>query len=127
MLIKKNTHMSCLFNSIGGLLGIHGSEVRNSICDYLESGKPLITGVKTEDILRLDTDIPNYVKTMRSSSTWGGAIEIRAACNLYQMRVVLKTGSGQNIEFLPTHGSTINRTLFLNWNGNHYERIYCGI
>lgn len=116
--------MSCLFNSLGRILSMDTDKCRQSICNYLESGQPIIDGMKTEDILRLDRS--NYISKMRQSSTWGGAIEIQAACNIWSKRIIVmnhRSGSNEpNIEFLPVNGK-VDNTIYLSWTGGHYEPV----
>jgi hypothetical protein len=77
--------MSCLFDSLQHFLPIGTNETRQAICDYLEQNRQIIDGIETSVILRMDR--PNYIAQMRQSSTWGGAIEIQAACNIWNMTV----------------------------------------
>jgi OTU-like cysteine protease len=113
--------MSCLFHSIGTILCIPTETVRDAICDYLLSDRPLLDGMPTRDLLALED--PNYVQNMRKSSTWGGAIEIQAAVRLWNVNVtVLNHRDGSKpIEFLAT-GAAIG-TLTLSWTGGHYEPV----
>jgi hypothetical protein len=69
---------------------------------------------------------------MRSPSTWGGAIEIQAACNIWNARIVvhdIRSCQKPTIEFLPVSNDTINatkspdKTFTLEWSGGHYEPI----
>lgn len=66
-----------------------------------------------------------YIASMRQSSTWGGAIEIQAACNIWNLRIIVKNirnKSTSNIEFIPSHKNPI-KTIYISWNGGHYEPI----
>jgi hypothetical protein len=69
----------------------------------------------------------DYIAKMRSPSTWGGAIEIQAACNLWGLRIVVRNLCGRDrtrphIEFLPAVASH-DRTIELEWSGGHYEPV----
>lgn len=113
--------MSCLFQSLGALTQTCPKELRQEICDYLASNPPLFDDDTTTQgvvVPCLDT----YVRTMREPSTWGGAVEIKAFCDLYRVGVVVYDTRSQPprpIEFLPRRRRT--RTLHLLWNGGHYE------
>lgn len=112
--------MSCLFNSIQSFLPLGPQEIRNQICDYLAENRPIIDGMETRVILAMDR--PNYVARMRRPSTWGGAIEIQAACNIWAMSVVvhdIRHSRGGVIQFLPVNGEN-NREIHLSWSGGHY-------
>jgi hypothetical protein len=115
--------MSCLFNSLSYFINGTSDEIRQVICNYLQENKPLIDGLDTNFILSLDNN--NYINNMRNSSTWGGAIEIQAACNIWNIRIiVINKRSNENtyIEFLPVNNN-YKHTIKLEWNGSHYEPI----
>ena len=119
--------MSCLFNSISYFIkDVSSQKIRDKICDYLESNKPIIEGIETKDILDLDRS--NYISSMRQSSTWGGAIEIQAACNIWKLSIIVQNkrnvsgGKKSSIEFLPVSGNP-KYTIELEWTGGHYEPV----
>ena len=133
--------MSCLFNSMSHFIkedgGSHG--IRQRICDYLQNNLPILDGMETRDILKLEApSSEHYISNMRNSSTWGGAIEIQCACNIWNARIVVRDirncnrnnrniNNNNKIEFLPLHAITsIHSTLIkldfeLEWSGGHYE------
>jgi hypothetical protein len=126
--------MSCLFNSLSYFIPQTDPQaIRARICDYLQSNSPIIEGIATHDVLQLDSGSPpdQYIGAMRSPSTWGGAIEIQAACAIWNARIVVHDirkgniqGQKQSIEFLPVSTDTINvadNTFELEWSGGHYE------
>lgn len=118
--------MSCLFNSMSHFLPITSVQIRSDICGYLAENRPLIQGIETRQILELDGGT-NYITKMRNSNTWGGAIEIQAACNLWGLRIIVRNICGRvrtrpNIEFVPV-SSSIKRTIELEWSGGHYEPV----
>lgn len=117
-----NSIMSCLFNSLGQLLNIPTDTMRNEICDYLAANKPIMDGMTTADIIAMEQ--PNYVERMRSPSTWGGAIEIQAAVNMYKARIFVENrrDRSRNIEFLPLEKEPV-MTLTIYWTGGHYEPV----
>ena len=119
--------MSCLFKSLAFFFKqLDDAEIRSKICSYLERNKPLIEGVDTREILKIETGSQSsseYVHSMRRRSTWGGAIEIRAACNIWKVRIiVLNLRDRTRIEFLPI-SDTYRATLEISWTGNHYEPV----
>ena len=130
--------MSCLFNSLSHFIPQTDPQaIRARICDYLQANSPIIDGMATHDVLQLDSGSPpdQYIGAMRSPSTWGGAIEIQAACNIWNARIVVHDirghghgqTSGQTIEFLPVSTNATNttnssdKTFVLEWSGGHYE------
>uniref|UniRef100_A0A6C0DR18 OTU domain-containing protein n=1 Tax=viral metagenome TaxID=1070528 RepID=A0A6C0DR18_9ZZZZ len=115
--------MACLFNSLSFFLKIDSYTLRQEICNYLEQNKPIIEGLETRDILEMDGT--NYIPNMRGHHTWGGAIEIQAACNIWNMKINVKCRRGNEnstIEFLPVTGVP-DKEISLEWTGGHYEPI----
>jgi len=117
--------MSCLFNSLSHFIGETSFMIRQKICDYLESNNAIMDGLETKFILELDSQ--NYINQMRSTSTWGGAIEIQAACNIWNARIIVHNyreswKSNKKIEFLPLH-KNYEKTFEIYWTGGHYEPI----
>ena len=122
--------MSCLFNSLSHFIPQTDPQaIRHRICDYLQANSPIIDGMATHDVLQLDSlnTSDQYIGTMRSPCTWGGAIEIQAACNIWNARIMvhdIRTGGhGQTIEFLPVSTILPDKTFELEWSGGHYEPI----
>ena len=128
--------MSCLFNSLSFFLNETSYIIRQKICDYLMRNGKIIEGLDTNFILNLEGN--NYIQNMRNTSTWGGAIEIQCACNIWNARIVVRDirncnrnnrniNNNNKIEFLPLHAITsIHSTLIkldfeLEWSGGHYE------
>ena len=103
--------MSCLFNSMSHFIKEDGGPngIRQRICDYLEKNLPILEGMETCDVLLLEAPTAaHYISNMRNSSTWGGAIEIQCACNIWNARIIvhdIRTRNNNNnnnkIEFLP--------------------------
>jgi hypothetical protein len=114
--------MSCLFNSLQHFVEESSGKIRGMICDYLAENRPIMEGLDTDFILSMDR--PNYIAQMRRTSTWGGAIEIQAACNIWNMSVHVydirrRRGGASVIKFIPVVGE-FDRVVKLNWNGGHY-------
>ena len=123
--------MSCLFNSLSYFIKENSFNIRQQICDYLHQNKPIIDGLETHEILKFENnDINAYISSMRSMSTWGGAIEIQAACNIWNLRINVanyrdfspNSENNKVIEFLPING-VIKESINIYWNGGHYEPI----
>ena len=118
--------MSCLFNSLQYFINVDSYHIRQMICDYLENNGKIIDGLDTKDVLAMENT--NYISHMRIVSTWGGAIEIQAACNIWKLRVIVRDIRDirdirireSEIEFLPISGM-IENTIYLEWSGGHYE------
>ena len=134
--------MSCLFNSMSHFIKEDGGPncIRQRICDYLEKNLPILEGMETHDVLQLEAPTAaHYISKMRKSSTWGGAIEIRCACNIWNARIIVhdlrirnnKNNNNNNnnsnnnkIEFLPFKSDNAphpSLELHLEWSGGHYE------
>ena len=125
--------MSCLFNSMSHYIKEDGGPngIRQRICDYLEKNLPILEGMETCDVLQLEApSSQNYISKMRKSSTWGGAIEIQCACNIWNARIIVhdirnghRNNNSKKIEFLPlrTSNASIDYIFELEWSGGHYE------
>lgn len=62
---------------------------------------------------------------MRNTSTWGGAIEIQVACNLWNISINVHNIRGRErgqILFVPILSET-TKTIHITWNGGHYEPL----
>ena len=115
--------MSCLFNSLSYFIKEDSFNCRQQICDYLENNNIIIDGIQTKDVLLMEST--NYIENMRKTSTWGGAIEIQAACNIWNMSVIvhdIRNSRKDKITFIPLN-STVNKTINITWSGGHYEPI----
>jgi len=124
--------MSCLFNSLSHFIPQTDPQaIRARICDYLQANSPIIDGMATHDVLQLDSlnTSEQYIGAMRTLTTWGGAIEIQAACNIWNARIVvhdIRSSHGKTIEFLPVANDATNapdKTFTLEWSGGHYEPV----
>ena len=131
--------MSCLFNSMSHFIKEDGGPngIRQRICDYLEKNLPILEGMETRDVLQLEAPTAaHYISKMRNPSTWGGAIEIQCACNIWNARIIvhdIRTRNNNNnnnsnsnnnkIEFLPFKSDNQHHSLelHLEWSGGHYE------
>lgn len=89
------------------------------ICEYLQQNEKIIDGLDTRMVLQMQDK--NYISKMQKNSTWGGAIEIQAACNIWKLRIMVNTSKGK-IEFLPIN-NTYKKTINIYWSGNHFKAI----
>ena len=115
--------MSCLFNSLSYFVKENSYDIRQKICDYIEQNKPIMDGLETKDIIKYEA--PNYIQNMRNTSTWGGALEIQVACNLWKYKIIVNNHRDRNhskIEFCPITGPA-DQMIELQWTGGHYEPI----
>ncbi len=128
--------MSCLFNSFSYFKEITNNDsseiIRNKICNYLETNPIVFDNVNVSDIILWETNsnLTNYIINMRNTSTWGGAIEIFAFCNIYNVNVNVKNirDSGDSsllnniIQFKRLESpESIKALIQITWNGGHYE------
>lgn len=124
--------MSCLFDSLSHFVqNINASELRKMIVDYLAKDPLIFDDLKEKghlsDILQFENNqsvsLPQYIHHMSNSNAWGGAIEIRAFCEMFKARVMIKVYSdGKFIEFIPDTCAP-TATFNLGYTGNHYEPI----
>ena len=119
--------MSCLFNSLNYFIQEeNSSQIRQKICDYLQEDKPIMDGLETNTILSFENPVPSkYIESMRIMSTWGGAIEIQAACNIWNICVNVRNDRDhceKKIQFIPINNH-YDRTIEIYWTGGHYEPI----
>lgn len=118
--------MSCLFNSLDFFIREGSFNIRQKICNYLQENKPIIEGLDTNIILGFENnDSQKYIENMRSPSVWGGAIEIQAACNIWNLKIIVKNYRDKNsidIEFIPIN-LNIDKTIQIYWTGGHYEPL----
>lgn len=122
--------MSCLFRSLSHFIeNVNENELRDIIVDYLEKD-PILIGNDThlKDILKIqNSTITEYTQQMRKRHVWGGAIEIRAFCELFDIKVIVFViRENRNIEFLPSsfenkESGKIEKCVKISWTGAHYE------
>ena len=127
--------MSCLFQSLGRLVNRDPGELRGEICEYLEGNPDLIgDGTTAATVVQWESEraLNDYCRSMRLSSTWGGAVEIAAFVNMTGKAVVVHDICGANREgpreimFEPTGRRRSRRrreVLHISWNGCHYEPL----
>ena len=122
--------MSGLFDSLSYYIDASSGEIRQYIADYLEDGGEVIDGIETRDVLVMDADhggdADRYIAKMRRSSTWGGAVEINACCNIWNVIVRvhnIRDCDGEVIEFVPSSGKRPVGIMDISWSGSHYSAV----
>lgn len=127
--------MSCLFRSLSNSINnTNETQLRLILVDYLAENPVLIVpDKKASEIIVAEfpnQKFENYLEKMRHSNTWGGAVEIKAFCELFSIQVnVVVLETRKTISFVPnkweTQNCTINdlRCITITWNGYHYEPI----
>ena len=116
--------MSCLFNSFSRLIGEPPQTIRGKICDYLATDPALMEDLSASVVVLVESGqaLEPYVARMRSASTWGGAIEIRAFVQLWRRPVRVLTVRGRRwIEFPCCSSTDTGPECKLSWTGGHYE------
>ena len=119
--------MSCLFQSLSAFIqDTDATMLRTIIADYLEKNPVLYDDAKISDVVAWEEGsptLPQYVARMRHPSTWGGAIEIKAFCDMFQVSIhVVVLRDRKTIEFQPSNMTARDRFM-ISWNGFHYEPI----
>ena len=61
-----------------------------------------------------------YIQNMKNSSVWGGGIELRVVCELYNVDVIVKRGNQIVAHF---EKDCNERLIELHWTGSHYTPI----
>lgn len=116
--------MSCLFNSLSRFVQENPQTIRQRVCDFLEGDNILFDDVRSSDATMWEnnTDLSKYVSSMRSPSVWGGAIEIKAFCEIWGVAVEVFSVQGKSLAlFVPSVPST--KTARLQWTGSHYTPL----
>jgi len=121
--------MSCLFISLSSFISNTTPDLlRQLIVDYLKKDPTLYDNCRVSELLQYEQGVPatlsSYVAHMGSDTAWGGAIEIKAFCDLFKVRVIVHVlSTGQTIEFVPSTGTT-PVAFNISWNGSHFEPYF---
>ena len=81
--------MSCLYRALAHFVpGVATEQLRGMLCEYL-SNDPVLGGSKASEMVPWETgmSLQQYVQRMKNMGQWGGAIEIKAFCDLFRMNV----------------------------------------
>lgn len=116
--------MSCLFHSLAYFVKTDSAElIRQKVCNFLALNRPL-AHADAQTYIQWETQKPldQYVREMRHSGTWGGAIEIQAFCELYGFSVkCIDQRTQKSFAYVPLNKSFQRRITVL-WQGAcHYE------
>ena len=116
--------MSCLFRALSYFHeGVSTAQMRDTICHHL-SQNPILGGAPAADMISWETgmQLGQYVNRMRSSTEWGGAIEIKAYCDIFRRNVrMYSQPNRKDIEFLAEDKQST--WVSIHWTGNHYEPL----
>ena len=120
--------MSCLFNSLAPSVNLPSQHLRQTIAEYLETDPVLLDDIKARDVINWTEgeQLVSYTERMKKSWMWGGAIEIKAFCELFSVHVtvhVLYTGNQFTIE---TSKPAI-KNVHISYTGSHFEPMYTTI
>ena len=95
--------MSCLFISLGKLLQVDPTFLRNQIIDYIVTNPSKEwDGTKISDWISMVAgdryqNIEQYTSMMRNNSQWGGAPEIAICCLIYNVNVEIVNLRNRNL------------------------------
>jgi len=115
--------MSCLFDSLSQFIEMDASNLRQGICDFLQTNPKLTDDMSAKDVISFESNTPleNYVMRMRQYSTMGGATEIKAFCIMFNRNAkVLSIPNDRIIEFVVDPAFSF---IHLKWTGGHYDPI----
>lgn len=120
--------MSCLFISIGRLVNKPHRTVRSDICNHMEQHlQHTHQGIALCDWIKWQGMSPYprvYIQNMRNPATWGGAMELAVATQVYGVDIVVVNGWNETLaEFKWHEDCTARQTLYLQWTGAHYEPL----
>lgn len=127
--------MSCLFDSLSAYTpGLSGCDLRHKIVEYLKTNPVMIDEISFESMMKWEgSDHENpedYLDKMSQSDEWGGGIEIRAFCKLFNCRVDVHIPFiGRIIEFFPDNSVSqpemcvSYKVCNILWTGDHYVAI----
>jgi len=115
--------MSCLFDSLSSFTEHDSRELRSKIVTYLGTNPVLMNDATFKDIVKWDeSDDQQYLQSMNQDSTWGGAIEIKAFVNLFNVNVTVHIPQmNKAVEFVRDEQQKSNYpTVNILWTGNHF-------
>lgn len=136
--------MSCLFDSVAYYIHNRTSlQIRQEVCSYYASDPmPFFDTFSFQETFSMTPpndrfscqNVAQYISMMGQSTTWGGALELKAIANLYHVRILVHTRSlsvnshhrHPPIEFLPINNETPRDTLpviSLFYTGNHFTPL----
>ena len=105
-----------------GRRAVDGNIMRSIICDYLEKDPIIFDDMNVSKIIDPE-QINGYVENMRNENTYGGALEIKSFCKIFNLNVLIKSlPNNRDIEFLENKDHCY---IGLYWTGDHFEPIVC--
>lgn len=119
--------MSCLFDSLSkNIKNYSSNHLRQIICDYLIQNPILIDDLRAEQIIYYECNmtLQKYVDKMRLSRTWGGSIEIKSFCNIFNINVIVINirDNNERIEFLSSNPDC-SLYIEISWSGGHFTYL----
>lgn len=118
--------MSCLFISLAPAVKTNSDNLRKLIVDFLKTNPSLIDSIKANDVINWTEkmNLQKYTEKMSHTNTMGGAIEIRAFCELFRSNVIVHSVSNnKKIEF-KCSSQPAKIIVHLTYTGNHYSLKY---
>ena len=120
--------MSCLFISLAKALNLNHQILRNTLVKYLQTNPPLLDDLNANEIIKYteNTSLEQYTERMAHTNVWGGAIEIKAFCDLFAVNVtvhVLYTGK----QFTVVSSKEPKLDIHIEYTGSHFEPKYSEI
>ena len=118
--------MSCLFDSMSFFLeNVSSPTLRQMIVDFLRQNPVFVEGMSLKRLIQQEYpiwDVEEYLSHMEKPSSWGGAIEIRAFCELFGIHVRVHDLRYPNTkyDFHPSCDSSQDVWIELMYTGNHY-------
>ena len=124
--------MSCLFRSLASFLPhTNPSELRARIAHYLSQdpeweGQVVSSWISSDPSSFFEcSTLGCYIGTISKAHVWGGALEIRAFCELFQKTVRVHATNSLESPFIEFSPSSLgeHEICHLYYNGSHYEPI----
>lgn len=117
--------MSCLFDALSRRLVNCSSKRLRQLLAHFERRNPVMPNGMSFAENIAPTTLESYYRWISNESSWGGALEIAAFCQLFRVRVeVVTVPSNKTIQFQPfpmrRDEPPPARTVRLVWNGYHY-------
>jgi hypothetical protein len=116
--------MSCLFDSLAQFVDMHSHDLRQGICDFLQTNPKLTDDMSAENVVQFESGVPleRYVVNMRQATVMGGATEIKAFCIIFKRNVKVKSEPNDKIiEFVVRDDYPF---VGLRWTGGHYDPMF---
>jgi len=120
--------MSCLFRSLSHAVGVYPDQLRKIVAAYIKTNPKLIDDLDTKTIIGIteNGDLDHYADKMASNDAWGGALEIKAFCELFKKDVVVHV-LYTNQKFSIHCSRPIHNIIHISYTGDHFEPLYIEI